>query len=325
MNIARYRELIEKATAEFISSQPNSIPELYEPISYTLNLGGKRLRPILTLLSCDLFDGNIEEAVHPALGLEVFHNFTLLHDDIMDNAPLRRNQPTVHAKWNNNIAILSGDTMFVRSCQLMAKCPENVMKSVLDCFWDTAIKVCEGQQLDMNFENKDSVTIRQYLHMIELKTAVLLACSLKTGAIIAGARDEDAETIYQFGRLTGVAFQLQDDILDVFGHSEKFGKRVGGDIVSNKKTFLLLKALEIANSYQKEELYNWLQTGEEYASEKVEAVTAIYHQLNIRELAEKEMKRLFDMGINQLEKLPCHPDKIDALRKFALSLIEREN
>ena len=203
------------------------------------------MRPVLLLMACELFDSACEKAIRPAMGIEVFHNFTLLHDDIMDKAPLRRNQPTVHHRWNSDIAILSGDTMFVKSYQLMMQTEDKYMREVLEIFNKTAIEVCEGQQLDMNFETLTNVSIADYLHMITLKTAVLLAGSLQIGAVIGGAKSADARHLYEFGKNIGIAFQLQDDILDVFGDAEKFGKQVGGDILSNKKTFLLLKPLKL--------------------------------------------------------------------------------
>lgn len=278
----------------------------------------------MLLMANDLFDGNIDQAIHPAIGVEVFHNFTLLHDDIMDNAPLRRGQSTVHEKWNPNIAILSGDTMFVESCKLMMKTRADKIQEVLSTFWQSAIEVCEGQQWDMNFENKSQVSIEQYTRMITLKTAVLLAASLKIGAIIAGARNEDAEDIYLFGKHCGIAFQLQDDILDVYGEPDKFGKQPGGDIVANKKTFLLLKALELANGYTREDLQYWLYSGEADPQKKVEAVKQIYDFLGIRNLAEVEMKSHFEEGIRFLNRLPCNEDKKNHLKKFSYSLIERE-
>lgn len=319
------KDALEKAIASFrkdISSRQPS--ELYEPIDYTLQLGGKRLRPMLLLMANDLFGGQLQDAIHPAVAVEVFHNFTLLHDDIMDNAPLRRGQATVHAKWNANIAILSGDTMFVESCKLMAKTKPEIIEQVLDTFWKCAIEVCEGQQWDMNFEKKEQVSIDQYTRMIMLKTAVLLAGSLKIGAITAGASAKDVEHIYSFGKHCGIAFQLQDDILDVYGETTKFGKQAGGDIVANKKTFLLLKALELATGYTKEDLQYWLYSGSSDPDKKVEAVKQIYDFLGIRKLAEEAMKNHFEQGIRFLDGLDCNEEKKNNLKKFSISLIERE-
>lgn len=320
-----FREKIEETISSFRKEINKRQPsELYEPIDYTLQLGGKRLRPLLLLMANDLFDGEVDHAIHPAAGVEVFHNFTLLHDDIMDNAPLRRGRPTVHSKWNSSIAILSGDTMFVESCKLVSKTRPDKIEEVLSVFWQSAIEVCEGQQWDMNFESKLQVSIDQYTRMIMLKTAVLLAGSLKIGAIIGGARKEDAEDIYEFGKHCGIAFQLQDDILDVYGEPEKFGKQPGGDIVANKKTYLLLKALELANGYTKEDLQYWLFSAEADPLKKVEAVKQIYDFLGIRKLAENEMKNHFERGILHLEKIPCNEDKKTVMKNFSISLIERE-
>ncbi len=231
---------------------------LYEPISYILSLGGKRMRPALLLMACDLFGGDIEAAISPALAIEVFHNFTLMHDDIMDNAPLRRGSVTVHERWNNNVGILSGDVMLVQGYKLMMQVEDRLLRPILDIFNTTAVGVCEGQQLDMEFEERNDVGIDEYINMIRLKTAVVLGGALKIGALIGGADSKDADLLSSFGEHLGIAFQLQDDILDVYGDPEKFGKQVGGDIISNKKTFLLIKALESADAQQKKELAGWI-------------------------------------------------------------------
>src|SRR3569833_1427024 len=224
--------------------------DLYEPIKYILALGGKRIRPALLLMSCDMFGGDILKAVPPALAIEVFHNFTLMHDDIMDNAPLRRGKVTVHEKWNKNVAILSGDVMLVKGYELMMNVDDRVLRPIMNIFNETAIGVCEGQQIDMEFETRSDVHIDEYINMIRLKTAVVLGGAVKIGALIGGSTPEDALLLQTFGEQLGVAFQLQDDILDVYGDPEKFGKQVGCDILSNKKTFLLLKALELADKEQ---------------------------------------------------------------------------
>ena len=298
--------------------------ELYEPISYTLLLGGKRMRPVLVLMACEIFGGDIEKAIHPALGIEVFHNFTLLHDDIMDKAPLRRNKPTVHVKWNNDIAILSGDTMFVKSYQLMMQTEDKNLRQVLEIFCKTAIEVCEGQQLDMNFETQQNVSIQDYLNMITLKTAVLLAGSLQIGAIIGGADNSSAQHLYEFGKNIGIAFQLQDDILDVFGDSEKFGKQTGGDILSNKKTFLLLKAIETAKGDALQQLNFWLTKKDFVAEEKIHAVKLIYNELGVKEISENKMREYHQTAMQHFNAI-----KIDAVKKvellaFAESLMVRE-
>lgn len=304
--IKHFQETLEENIKTYNFGQ--SPRELYEPITYTLSMGGKRLRPALVLLGCYLYDEDIRKAIKPAIGIEVFHNFTLLHDDIMDNAPLRRGMPTVHEKWNPNIAILSGDTMFVKSYELMMECPDNVLRDCLKLFCETAVKVCEGQQQDMNFETEENVTVPKYLKMIENKTAVLLAASLKIGALIGNASKEDADNLYEFGRNIGIAFQLQDDILDVYGNKETFGKQVGGDIIANKKTFLLLKALSIAHKYMKEELDNWIFAKDFNKEEKVTAVTDIYNFLNIKSLSETEMNKYYDKAFTHLDKINVPAD-----------------
>src|ERR1700712_847762 len=263
--------------------------ELYEPIKYILSIGGKRMRPALLLMACDLFGGDVDEALAPALAIEVFHNFTLMHDDIMDNAPLRRGRTTVHERWNQNVAILSGDVMLIEGYKLMMQVEDRILRQVLDIFNDTAVGVCEGQQLDMEFESRDVVDIDEYITMIRLKTAVVLGVALKIGALIGGAPQQDADLLSRFGEQLGVAFQLQDDILDVYGDPEKFGKQVGGDIISNKKTYLLIKALELADEKQLGDLNYWLNVADFDAAEKVAAVKGIYNQLSIREQAEAEM------------------------------------
>ena len=325
-NLLAFKDLIDFELEEFNKSLLNKKPSsLYDPIKYTLDLGGKRMRPLLTLIACDLFDGKVSEAIKPALGLELFHNFTLLHDDIMDKAPLRRNQPTVHKKWNSDIAILSGDTMFVQSFQFVMQSPLISLKQVLDVFTKTAIEVCEGQQMDMDFENQSNVSIHQYIKMIGLKTSVLLAGSMKIGAIIGGARDEDAAHIYDFGKNLGIAFQLQDDILDVFGSSDKVGKQTGGDIVSNKKTYLLLKAMDMADRYKKEELQLWMHTTDVDPVEKVASVKAIYEYLGVKALAETEMQKFYEKSLLHLNEIPCNQNKKDQLKFFAENLMQRES
>lgn len=323
-SIKLYHQQIEQAIKE--SKYGSNPKELYEPIEYIMSLGGKRMRPILVMMACDLFDGDTKNALHPALAVEIFHNFTLVHDDIMDKAPLRRNQETVHIKWNDNIAILSGDAMMVKAYQEICKAESTQLPELLKIFNDTALKVCEGQQMDMNYETLLKVSIPQYLKMIELKTAVLLAGALKIGALIGGAREEDAQHLYDFGKYIGIAFQLQDDILDVYANADKFGKQKGGDIIANKKTFLLLKAMEMAenNRYLKEELQQWIAAPQFDPSEKVEAVTNIYNFLNVKELARNEMQKQYELGINALKKIPANEEKKQTLIAFADSLMVRE-
>ncbi len=322
--ISSYQDQVEKIIkGKSFGANPK---ELYEPISYIMSLGGKRLRPVLVLMACDFFGGDSSKALHPALAIELFHNFTLVHDDLMDNAPLRRSQQTVHEKWNNNIAILSGDAMMVRAYQEICKSDIANLSRLLEIFSDTAVKVCEGQQYDMNYEILPKVSIAQYLKMIELKTAVLLGGALKIGALVGGAKEEDAQRLYDFGKHIGIAFQLQDDILDVFADVEKFGKQKGGDIIANKKTYLLLKAIELSegNRYMKEELQQWINAPQFDAKEKVDAVTNIYNFLNVKELARVEMKKHFDLALTFLSDIPVEESKKQNLIAFADSLMMRE-
>ena len=322
-NIAHFQDLINKEIAE--KQYPGNPIELYEPIRYIMALGGKRMRPALLLMACDLFEGSIMKALKPALAVEVFHNFTLMHDDIMDKAPLRRGSATVHEKWCDSIAILSGDVMLVEAYQLMMQVDDAILRNVLNIFSETATAVCEGQQTDMNFESLQDVSIRDYIEMIRLKTAVLLAGSMKIGALIGNASADDAEQIHRFGENLGLAFQLQDDILDVYGDPEKFGKQVGGDIIANKKTFLLIKALEQAEELDKEELAYWLKEENAEPEIKVNAVTEIYNRLGVRQLAEHQMNTFAEKALSALEKIPANMEKKKQLRAFAEQLLIREN
>jgi geranylgeranyl diphosphate synthase type II len=314
--------LIDKAVTKL--KYPVYPAELYEPIYYILSMGGKRMRPALLLMACDLFGGDVEKALPPALAIEVFHNFTLMHDDIMDNAPLRRGKVTVHEKWNQNAAILSGDVMLIEGYKLMMQVEDRLLRVILDIFNNTAVGVCEGQQLDMDFEVRNDVKIDEYIYMIRLKTAVVLGGALKIGSILGGADMKDAELIAEFGENLGLAFQLQDDILDVFGSPEKFGKQVGGDIISNKKTYLLIKALELADADQKIELTKWIGAEQFDHQEKVEAVTAIYNDVQVRQQAETTMHTYADKAFEALEKINLPEENKQYLRDFADSLMVRE-
>ncbi len=296
---------------------------LYEPIAYVMSQGGKRLRPLLTLLACDLFDGNCEEAKYPALAVEVFHNFTLVHDDIMDKAPLRRGSETVYKKWNADIAILSGDTMFAMAYQYAVKTRPHLIPGVLETFSQAAIEVCEGQQLDMDFETSNDVSIDDYLHMITLKTAVLLGASLKIGALVADANPIAVNEIYTLGIKLGIAFQLQDDLLDVYGEEKVFGKQQGGDIIANKKTYLYLKALELANTEQADELRALYQDTTMEAAEKVKKVVALFDTLGIRQETHRMMTHFFNESLEHLENTAANPQKREGLRQFAQQLYER--
>jgi len=303
-----------------LNGDPNG---LYEPIRYILSLGGKRIRPLMTLVAAEMFDNNPYNAMSQALALEVFHNFTLLHDDIMDEAPLRRNQDTVHTKWNVNTGILSGDAMLIKAYQLLSATAPIYLPEILTLFNDTAIGVCEGQQMDMEFEDRDNVTIPEYLEMIRLKTAVLLACALKTGSIIGGADNKTVKQMYVIGENLGLAFQLQDDILDAFG-TAKIGKRKGGDIISNKKTFLLIRAQELATGETLDELNHWLTVKDFDEDEKVTAVLSIFEKLNIQTLSTQEMNKYSHKASDLLDKIDVSEDKKQKLIDMIKSLLIRE-
>jgi len=306
------REIINNTIAKInLSDGP---AELFDPIKYTLSTGGKRLRPALVLMSCELFSGKIDKAIMPALGIEMFHNFTLLHDDIMDKSLIRRNKPTVHKKWNENIAILSGDLMSILSYKYITKCNEEMLPSVIDLFNQTAIMVCKGQQYDMNFEALQVVTVDEYLNMIELKTSVLIAASNKLGALIGSANQADTDHMYNFGKNLGMAFQIQDDMLDVYGDLKNFGKKPCGDIIANKKTFLLVKALEIASSEQKTRIYNQLKKKDFDPDEKINAILSVYNDLNIKDITEELIKEYLSKSKSYLEKVSTDDYKKEQLR-----------
>jgi geranylgeranyl diphosphate synthase type II len=317
--IPELQQLIEKAIPEI--EYPSHPENLYAPISYIMNLGGKRLRPALVLIATDLFSGDVLKAMPAALAIETFHNFTLIHDDIMDNAPLRRGKQTVHEKWGTNNAILSGDVMMVEANKQLAQVDSSVLKDVLNTFNATAQGVCEGQQLDMEFETRVDVSIPEYIDMIRLKTAVLVGGAMKLGAIIANAPQESANLIYEFGERLGIAFQLQDDILDVYGDPEKFGKQVGGDIISNKKTFLLLSLQQqLSTADQKvldAQLINETDT-------KVRNVTDLYNQYQIKELATSEMQHHLNDAFAALEKIDVPSDRKTQLIQLANELMNRD-
>ena len=299
---------------------PKNPSLLYEPIDYILGLGGKRMRPILVLMAHQLFDKNIEKAFSPALAIEVFHNFTLLHDDIMDNAPLRRGQKTVHEKWNSNVAILSGDTMLVQAYQLMAEVDNTIVKQVLAVFSKAAIEVCEGQQWDMDFETQSDVSIPDYLKMIEYKTAVLLGAALQIGGITSGASKEEQNHLYAFGRDLGIAFQLKDDLLDAFGDAATFGKQVGGDIMANKKTYLYLKALALTDGTQRQNLEQYFSTNDT-SQLKVDAVKSIFSNLEIPELTTNLMREYHARAMENLAAIDS--ENKEPLLAFSALLMDR--
>ena len=299
---------------------PKTPSSLYEPIDYILALGGKRMRPILVLMAYQLFDKNVEKAISPALAIEVFHNFTLLHDDIMDNAPLRRGQQTVHKRWNNNVAILSGDTMLVQAYQLITEVDEKIVKQVLAVFSKAAIKVCEGQQWDMDFETQLDVSINDYIKMIEYKTAVLLGAALQIGGITSGASEEEQKYLYAFGRDLGIAFQLKDDLLDAFGDAETFGKQVGGDIMANKKTYLYLKALALADGTQRQNLEQYFSTNDT-SQLKVDAVKTIFSNLEIPELTTNLIREYHARAMENLAAIDS--ENKEPLLAFSALLMDR--
>ena len=318
-NILQLQELIDKELARL--KYPSHPENLYRPIQYSLNLRAKRIRPTLLLISYQLFNKNIEKAILPALGIEFFHNFTLLHDDIMDNFGLRRGAETVHKKWNSNIAILSADTMLVKAYKFLSQ-TDNI-KDVLKVFNETAIKVCEGQQLDMDFENKSEVSISDYLKMTEYKTAVLLAASLKIGAIIGEAKAVEADHLYEFGRNIGIAFQLQDDLLDVYGNVDDFGKQIGADIMANKKTYLYLKAVELASLNQKKILVKYFSKKQFNYEKKVNQIKIIFDDLDIKKHTQELIEEYYCQAMNELKMIKI--SNITSLEEFANLLFKRSN
>ncbi len=297
---------------------------LYEPIKYILSIGGKRVRPVLTLLATDLFGGNLDESMDAAIGLEVFHNFSLLHDDLMDKADRRRGQLTVHKKWSDNTAILSGDAMLIEAYNYISRVPQQHIREALQLFSSTAMEVCRGQQFDMDFENRNDVDEAEYLEMIRLKTAVLIGCSLKMGAILADATLENADLIYQFGIQIGLAFQLKDDLLDVYGGPDVFGKNIGGDIVSNKKTYLLIKALKLADAHQKRELHHWLTLESFDTNDKIFAVKSIYDSLYLRTICENLIEKYYLEAMDCLSAINVADDRKKELIRYTDNLMYRE-
>lgn len=316
-----YKDLYAQIEQEIANIAYTQQPEeLYKPIEYIMQLGGKRLRPVLTLMANDMFGGETRKALKAALAIEMFHNFTLVHDDIMDNADIRRGQPTVHVKWNQTIAILSGDLMMIKATDLLCETETNDLRNLISVFNKTAAEVCEGQQWDMNFETQSNVTEQDYLKMITLKTAVLLGCALKVGALIGGANTDDANHLYEFGKNIGIAFQLQDDILDSFGEGDKVGKKIGGDIAANKKTILLIEALNSAEGDDKDELYYWLGAK---SNEKIEAVLNLYNKYNVRQKAEQLKEQHLQSAFEHLNQLSLPTENTLLLKQTAIDLMER--
>ena len=297
---------------------------LYEPIQYVLSLGGKRIRPVLMLLSYQLYKDEPEQILMPAVALETYHNYTLLHDDLMDNADLRRGQATVHKRWDDNTAILSGDSMLVLAYERMAKVPADKLATILSLFTETALEIGEGQQYDMEFERRDDVREEEYIEMIRLKTSVLLACAMKMGAILAGASDEDAENLYKYGEQVGLAFQLQDDLLDVYGDPSVFGKAIGGDITSNKKTYMLINAFLRADDRQSQELHRWVDAVSFDRQEKIKAVTDLYNQIGIRQLCEKKINYYFEQAKQYLACINVPAERKQLLIDFTNEMMHRD-
>ncbi|MDO6675414.1 polyprenyl synthetase family protein [Tenacibaculum sp. 1_MG-2023] len=322
MDILSYQsDFIAFLESQKFSREPKN---LYEPVDYILRLGGKRIRPMLTLIAADVFSNDYQKALPAAFAVEVFHNFTLVHDDIMDDAPLRRGKETVHEKWNINTGILSGDAMLILAYQYFENYEPEVFRKLAQLFSKTALEVCDGQQLDVDFETRNDVTINEYIEMITLKTSVLVAAALKMGAIVAKADEEQAQHLYNYGLNLGIAFQLQDDYLDTFGDPESFGKQVGGDIIENKKTFLYLKALEVANDADKENLLNLYSKKQKNNTEKVTTVSAIFKKNNIPKETHKLIEYYTDKSFESLSYLTISGKHKEGLRTFGKNLMSRK-
>lgn len=320
------KELLELVNRALIDNDVAKQPEgLYAPISYVLSLGGKRIRPVLVLMAYELYKEDVETALLPAIGLETYHNFTLLHDDLMDRADVRRGKPTVHRKWDDNTAILSGDNMLIMAMQRVSQCDDKHLPAVVRLFTQTAIEIDEGQQYDMDFESRNDVTEAEYLEMIRLKTSVLLACALKLGAILADAPQSDADELYKFGEKLGLAFQLQDDFLDVYGDYKTFGKQIGGDIMCNKKTYMLINALQLAKGEQATELNGWISRADAKREEKVPAVTRIYNELGIPEMAKQRINEYTQQALEHLDAVNISDERKSELRSLALQMLNRQS
>ncbi len=316
-------EMVEQALASLPYDRK---PEgLYDPVRYVLSLGGKRIRPVLMLMGYNLYRDDVESIIMPALGLETYHNYTLLHDDLMDRADVRRGHPTVHRKWNENAAILSGDSMLVLAYQRMAQCDPALLPQVMELFTETALEIGEGQQYDIEFETRNDVTEDEYIEMIRLKTSVLLACALKLGAILAGAPAKDADVLYEFGEQIGLAFQLQDDYLDVYGDFKTFGKRIGGDILCNKKTYMLINAQLLADDAQRAELESWLAATDYVEEEKIKAITHLYDEIGIPQVARQKIEYYYSLAEKSLAKVSLPTEKKQLLWEYAQKMLNRQS
>ena len=318
-------QLLDKINA-YLEQMPYMRPPkgLYEPIAYELSLGGKRIRPVLMLMAYNIYKEDVERILPQAAGLETYHNHTLLHDDVMDKADMRRNKPTVHNVWNDNTAILSGDAMLILAYRLMAEGLTDRLAEVMHIFTETTMEICEGQQWDMEFEIRMDVKVDEYIEMIRLKTSVLLAAALKIGACLAGAPAEEAQKLYDFGVKMGLAFQLQDDWLDVYGDPKVFGKNIGGDILCNKKTYMLITALEQADEDQRKELERWLTATDFIPAEKISAVTALYNNIGVGKRCEEMVEAYYSDGLAVLDSIALPEERKQALEDFACSLMNRK-
>lgn len=319
-------ELLKKVNASLDGIVYDRKPfTLYEPIKYVLSLGGKRVRPVLMLLAYNLYKDDPERIMTQAIGLETYHNFTLLHDDLMDNADMRRGHETVHKKWDANQAILSGDTMLLQAFERIEACEVDKVKDVFQTFLITTYEIGEGQQLDVEFETRNDVREEEYIEMIRLKTSVLLACAVKIGAILADAPKEDWDNLYKFGEQIGLAFQLQDDLLDVYGDPKVFGKNIGGDITSNKKTYMLINAINRANDVQRQELKKWIEAKDFDRNEKVAAVTKLYDEIGIRQLCEQKMEECYQLALQYLAKVEVSEERKAELKAYAAEMMTRQS
>ena len=319
------QQLLDKVNA-YLKQMPYSRPPkgLYEPIAYELDLGGKRVRPVLMLMGYNLYREDVDTILPQAAGLETYHNHTLLHDDVMDHADMRRGKPTVHNVWDENTAILSGDAMLILAYRLMAQCPADKLPQVLGIFTETTMEICEGQQWDMEFEKRMDVKVDEYVEMIRLKTSVLLAAALKIGACLAGAPEEDARKLYDFGMKMGLAFQLQDDWLDVYGDPKVFGKNIGGDILCNKKTYMLITALQQADDAQRAELEGWISATNYEPAEKIAAVTHLYNKVGVGERCMERVEAYYNEGLAVLDSVALPAERKQVLKAFACSLMNRK-
>ena len=324
MNQYTASQLLDKVN-DYLKNMPYARPPqgLYEPIAYELSLGGKRIRPVLMLMAYNLYQDNVDAILSQAAGLETYHNHTLLHDDVMDKADMRRNKPTVHNVWNENTAILSGDAMLILAYRLMADCPKDKLADVLRVFTETTMEICEGQQWDMEFETRMDVKVEEYIEMIRLKTSVLLAAALKIGGMLGGASDEDAQKLYDFGVKIGLAFQLQDDWLDVYGDPKVFGKNIGGDILCNKKTYMLITALEEAGEEQRAVLEGWLAAHDYVPAEKIAAVTALYNEIGVGKRCQEKAEALNAEGFGILDSINLPEERKAVLREYACNMLNR--